>query len=170
MLLALVFVLPMPTRKLELLLPPETFSAPPPDIVRAVVIGAERFELPTMKAALVDEFSPVSAELLVMLNDAPLPMTMVPEAALLVEALKALAEALTPASITSVPTGSFVLVPVFGVPSETRLAAAPRLPPVPTTSVPLLTCTPPEKVLAPESLSKPDEPPIANPALPAMGA
>src|SRR5215510_4194484 len=108
-----------------------------------------------MKAALVDEFSPLRAELLVMLSDAPLPITIVPEAALFVDALKALADTLALGSITSAPTGSFVLVPVFGVPKEIRLAAAPRLPPLPTTSVPLLTCTTPEKVFAPESFSEP---------------
>src|SRR4051794_20524054 len=94
--LALELQLPTPTRKLELLLPPLTFSAPPPPIVSFVVIAAERFGLPTTKTLFSVALSPLSGALPVTLRVAPLLIVTVLVAALLLVAhLKLPIDALT---------------------------------------------------------------------------
>src|SRR5438552_8272347 len=117
---AMPLELPNPTRKLELLLPPLTTSGPAPEIVRLLVMAAAAFGLPTMNAPLTLELRPVSAELLATFKVAPLPIVSVLAAALFVADLKLLTAVLAPLFRFKLPTGSFVLVPEFGVPSETR--------------------------------------------------
>ena len=70
--------------------------------------------------------------------------------------------------MVSAATGSPVLVPLLGVPSETRLPAFPRLSEVLVMTVPLFICTVPVKGLWPLRLSVP--PPVVSPALPVIGA
>src|SRR5207249_3928315 len=89
--------------------------------------------------------------------------------ALLVAHLKLLTVALTPAARMPAPVASLTVVPPLDVPIVRALLEAPRFPPAPTESVPLLTATGPVKVLAPVRLSVPG-PARMMPEVPAMGA
>src|SRR5581483_2161263 len=92
---------------------------------------------------------PERAELPVTLSVVPLPMVSVFATALFVEQLKLLIVVTAPEAIVSAPVGSFRLVPVLLVPSDTPLLESPSVPPVPTASVPELIVMPPEKMLLP---------------------
>src|SRR5437763_12225312 len=108
---------------------------------------------------------PVAARLLVTLSMAPLPMLRVLAVAVFVVLEKPPIVLLTPAASASAPTA----VALAGVPSTTAFVDAPRFPPAPTASAPLLIATVPAKELLPVKLSVPG-PLKLNPPLPVIGA